>query len=288
MNLSKLCFGCEALGGTDWGDYSLNEIEYAIKESLNLGINFFDTAGVYGLGLSEKRLSKILGNKRKDVVIATKGGLSWVNKNDNIRSKVFKNSSRKALKEDVIKSLKRLDLDYLPIFYIHWPDLNTPFYESFDQLESMKKDGLIKYIGCSNFTLSQLQEITKFSTIEYLQIPLNIINLESQREIMNFCQSMNIKVIAYNVLFSGLLSGKYNKNSTFESNDRRSRLKEFSKEKLEKNLADIQIHQVKAKKLNISLLQYSIKKILEEKCVQSTITGIKNISQLKENYEATI
>ena len=288
MNLSKLCFGCEALGGTDWGDYSLNEIEYAIKESLNLGINFFDTAGVYGLGLSEKRLSRILGNKRKDVVIATKGGLSWANKNENIRSKVFKNSSRKAIKEDVIKSLRRLDLDYLPIFYIHWPDLNTPFYESFDQLESMRKDGLIKYIGCSNFNLSQLQEITKFSTIEYLQIPLNIINLESQREIMNFCQSMNIKVIAYNVLFSGLLSGKYNKNSIFKANDRRSRLKEFSKEKIEKSLADIQIHQVKAKKLNKSLLQYSIKKILEEKSVQSTITGIKNISQLKENYEATI
>lgn len=75
--LSPICFGCEPLGGTDWGDVNIDDLKNAIHKSLDLGINFFDTAGVYGLGLSEERLSKILGKKRHNVIIATKGGLTW-------------------------------------------------------------------------------------------------------------------------------------------------------------------------------------------------------------------
>ena len=123
-SISPICFGCEPLGGTDWGDINVGDIENAIHKALDLGINFFDTAGVYGLGLSEERLSKILGNRRNDVIIATKGGLTW-KESQLDRSVVIKDSSPLAIKKDIECSLRRLRLETLPIFFVHWPDINT-------------------------------------------------------------------------------------------------------------------------------------------------------------------
>ena len=119
--LSSICFGCEPLGGTDNGDFDLKSLSKAIDIAIDLGINFFDTAGVYGLGLSEERLTKILGKRRHNLVIATKGGLSW-KKNNLGRAVVVKDCSSFAIRRDVESSLSRLKLETLPIFFVHWPD----------------------------------------------------------------------------------------------------------------------------------------------------------------------
>ena len=288
MEVSKLCIGCEALGGTDWGNFSQEKLEYAIHKSLDLGINFFDIAGVYGLGLAEKRLSKLLGEHRKNVIIATKGGLSWGKTNKNKRAKIFKNSSKKALRNDVISSLRRLKLDCLPIFYIHWPDENTPLVESFDEIYSMKKEGLINSIGCSNFSLNQLNFITKTYNLDFMQIPLNIINKNTQLEMINICLKKKIKLIAYNVLNSGMLTEKINKNSRFPITDRRSRLNAFKPENIEDSLKSIEFAKEAASKNKISISTYAIKEIINTEGVTSVITGIKNYSQLLENFKATL
>lgn len=288
MHLSKLCIGCEALGGTDWGDFSIQELKYAIDKSIDLGINFFDTAGVYGLGLSEKRLARVLGKRKNNLIIATKGGLTWEKINKDSRAQIKKNSSKKALRKDVISSLKRLGMDFLPIFYIHWPDKNTPFDESFEELSLMKKEGLIKAIGCSNFSVNQLKMITKKYIVDYVQIPLNIINRKSQIDMLKICNENNIKVVAYNVLFSGMLTGKFKVDTNFPKNDRRSRLPDFDIENFGKNLNKIETFRKKAEINNLSLLNYSIKEILNIHGIVSVITGIKNYSQLYENYLATI
>ncbi len=287
MKVSKLCIGCEALGGTDWGYFSEEELNYAIHKSLDLGINFFDTAGVYGLGLSEERLSKILGKKIKDVVIATKGGLSWGKPSKNKRSKIFKDCSKGALRNDVINSLSRLKLDCLPIFFIHWPDINTPISESLDELNSMKKEGLLNAIGCSNFSLAELKLITKSYTLDFIQIPLNILNINSQLEMIDFCIKKNIKLIAYNVLNSGMLTDKINKYSRFPDNDRRSRLSDFKPENIQDSLERIKYLKKIAHENKLSFSTFAIKEIVNTIGVTSVITGIKNFSQLRENFEAT-
>ena len=110
--IPEFCFGCEPLGGSDWGDIDLNKIETAVSLSLELGVNFFDTANVYGLGLSEQRLSSILGEKRHEVIIATKGGLSWKRENSTSRAIIKRNSSPNAILSDIEGSLKRLRLEY--------------------------------------------------------------------------------------------------------------------------------------------------------------------------------
>ena len=165
FNLSKLCFGCEALGGTDWGDINVQDIEKAINFAVERGINFFDTADVYGLGLSEKRLSSILGDKRHDMFIATKGGVRW-NVTKSKRAEIVFDSSPSYITKAVEQSLQRMKLETLPLYYIHWPDQHTFIKETLDCLNKLKGEGKIKYIGLSNIKDLELETALNYSKVD--------------------------------------------------------------------------------------------------------------------------
>lgn len=282
-SLSPICFGCEPLGGTDWGDINVGDIENAIHKALDLGINFFDTAGVYGLGLSEERLSKILGNRRNDVIIATKGGLTW-KESQLDRNVVVKDSSPLAIKKDIECSLRRLRLETLPIFFVHWPDINTPIEDTFIELMKLKKDGKIQSIGCSNFSSQQLKRACLVSKVEYIQMPINILNGALDKSVSEICNINKINVIGYNVLLNGLLTGKFNKNSTFLKNDRRSRLSLFKGIDFINALESVEKLKLKAAENNSSLTNYAINWVLTQKNISSVVVGIKNSEQIIENY----
>ncbi len=281
MKVSKFCFGCEALGGNDWGNVDLKEIEKSIHNALDLGINFFDTAAIYGLGLSEIRLSKILGKKRYEVILATKGGLTW-GKTNNGRAKVVKDSSKENIRKGILNSLSRLRIESIPIYYIHWPDETTPLEETFSTLEQARKEGLINKIGCSNFGLEQLIEIKEYCKIDFLQIPMNILE-PFPKKLLDFSQANNLKVIPYNVLASGLLTGKYDISTKFLKNDRRSRDPRFKDQLFINYLKKVDSLKKKARDQNLTITQYSIKEVLNQKSVESVIIGIKNTQQLEEN-----
>ena len=282
-SISPICFGCEPLGGTDWGDIDLVSIEKAIHKALDLGINFFDTAGVYGLGLSEERLSKILGNRRHDVIIATKGGLSW-KESRTVRSGVIKDSSPIAIRKDVESSLVRLRLECLPIFFVHWPDINTPIEDTFIELLKLKKEGKIKSIGCSNFSAQQLKRACLISKIDYVQLPINILNTSLDKNIAEICKKNKIQIVAYNVLLNGLLTGKFNKNTNFQENDRRSRLPLFRGINFIDVLEKVENLKLKAAENNSTITNYAINWVLKQKNICSVVIGIKNSEQIAENY----
>tara|TARA_Y100000746_G_C15361979_1_gene390479 strand:- start:88 stop:939 length:852 start_codon:yes stop_codon:yes gene_type:complete len=278
-----MCFGCEPLGGTDWGDIDVKSIERAVHTALDLGINFFDTAGVYGLGLSEKRLSRILGSRRTEVFIATKGGLSWT-KSSFGRSDIVKDSSKQAIRRDVESSLKRLRLEALPIFYVHWPDPSTKIQDTFTELMNLKNQGKILSIGCSNFSSNQLKKACTVARVDYLQAPLNIFDGPLDKSIADICSVNKIKVIAYNVLLSGLLTGKFNEESSFQENDRRSRLPLFKGNTFKNALDRVEELKIEASKENMSLANYSINWTLMQKSVSSVVIGIKNSRQMSDNW----
>ena len=284
-NPSPLCFGCEALGGTDWGESDISEIERAVKRAVSIGINFFDTAAIYGLSESEKRLAKALGNKKHDVVIATKGGLSWSTKNVG-RAKVWKDSSPSAIKTGVYGSLKRMGLDVIPIYFVHWPDINTSFESTFSTLQRLKEDGLIQALGCSNFSNVQLAEALKFADIKYVQGPLNLFMKNRHSETLAFCRKKGLHFVAYNVLGSGMLTGKYDKNTVFPNNDRRSRLDSFKDEEFLIKLEECDLYKSEALKLKMSLHQYALNWVISQPSVISIITGIKSVDQLIMNWSA--
>ncbi len=284
INFSKICFGCEPLGGFNWGNINLSQIEEAISISIDSGVNFFDTADVYGLGLSEKRLSRILGEKRHDMIIATKGGVSWKKKGSKIIT--CRNMSAEYIRLAVEGSLKRLRIDILPVYFIHWPDNKSDILETFSLLAKLQEEQKIGLIGCSNFSYEEIQKALKVSDISLIQAPLNIIDGMPDKKILKLCKKKDIKIVAYNVLFSGLLSGKYNEDTKFLKNDRRSRLKSFSKKNLKEHFKIINKLEEKSEKSNQSLLKLSLNWPFKNENVLSLITGIKNSEQIKENVMA--
>jgi myo-inositol catabolism protein IolS len=286
-DLSKFCFGCEPLGGVDWGEVNIKEISTAIELAVDYGVNFFDTAAVYGLGLSETRLSKILGNKRHDIYIATKGGLVWENKkNSNNRTIISKNSAPKIIRKSVEESLARLRIDKIPIYYIHWPDLNVDIRYTFDELSKLQHEQKIIRIGCSNFNINQLKKACSVACVSLLQIPINLLNLEKDQDLITFSKNHNVGITAYNVLASGLLTGKFNSKSKFHDNDRRKRSFLFQESELVKLKNKIDLIKNKANQKNITCAQYSISKVLELDGVVATIIGIKTVNQFLENINA--
>lgn len=280
--LSRICFGCEPLGGTDWGDIDVKEIEKAIRLACEKGLNFFDTASVYGLGLSEERLALILGSMRHEMAIATKGGLIW-NQVKSKRAVVTKDSSPKSLVKQVHSSLKRLKIDSIPIYYIHWPDPNIPINSTFDTLRKLCDEQKIQRLGCSNFNYSQIEEASRVARIDFVQLPVNILNYSLQPRLVNLSKKLKFKIVAYNVLANGLLTGKYNINSKFPANDRRSKLPEFQGNKFKKLLKKVDDISKESNKLGMSMAQFSIKFLIKSSYIHHAIVGIKNSDQLNEN-----
>lgn len=283
--LTQICFGSEPLGGIDWGDINIGDMQRAIDVALDVGVNFFDTAGVYGLGLSEERLSKMLGSRRHNVVIATKGGLSWDAGNLE-RVSVRRDSSASAIRSDVESSLRRLRLECLPIFYVHWPDETVPLSETFGELEKMCTEGKIKSVGCSNFSARQMEDALRISKIKYAQLPINILGGSLDSKVADLCAKHEVGVVAYNVLANGLLSGKYDKYSIFPSNDRRSNLPLFRGAMYQDALERVDELKVMASCQKMSVAKYSIQWTLSQPNVVSAIVGIKNPQQMLDNWSS--
>jgi myo-inositol catabolism protein IolS len=281
--VSKICFGCEPLGGADWGQVSVHDIASAVTRSLELGLNFFDTAEVYGLGMSESRLAEILGARRHDVVIATKGGMSWAEASEGGRAIISRDSSPRHLQIAVENSLRRLRLDRIPIYFIHWPDPKTEIRDTFEFLNRLQDAGKIAHIGCSNFSVAQVQAASEVSKVSFVQLPLNLLGEDITPEMAALVKEKDIKVVAYNVLANGLLTGKFNINSKFAAGDRRARLPLFQGEMYRKALHRVAEISTLAASENLTCAQFAINTVLRRGDIASVILGIKNREQIEEN-----
>ena len=284
QTVSKLCFGCEPLGGTDWGKVNIDNIEAAVNRAIELGVNFFDTADVYGLGLSEERLASILGPRIHDMTIATKGGVSWFKDQFKERARTSINCSVPYIQKAVEDSLRRLNLDCLPLYYIHYPDPDTEIKHTFECLSKLQSQGKIKLLGCSNYNSHQLSQACEVATISAVQIPVNFLLGAPSQALVDTCVKYDVKIVAYNVLSWGLLTGKYNNSAKFETNDRRSLLPLFQTEQLEKALKIVNKAKISAKNEGLSIGQYAINWVLQQKRIAAAITGIKNVEQAEKNF----
>src|ERR1035438_3561954 len=126
VGISRIGFGCEQLGGTDWGDVAPRSVANAVRRALELGVNFFDTADTYGLGTSERALASALGDDRHAVIIATKFGVNWKSDPNGGRAKTYFDCSPKRVEEALEGSLRRLRIERIPLYFVHWPDPMTP------------------------------------------------------------------------------------------------------------------------------------------------------------------
>ena len=205
VDISVLGIGTNKVGGHNYyKDLSEQEGKDFVKEAISLGINFIDTADVYGHGRSEELIGEVLreiSTPREEIILATKGGVEW--------QKDRKNNKPAHLRQALEASLKRLNQDYVDLYYLHFPDDETPISESVGELKRLKEEGKIRAIGVSNLNLQQLTEATRETEIAALQSGYNMFDRKVENDVLPFCAKTNISFIPYFPLASGLLGGRY-------------------------------------------------------------------------------
>ena len=183
LHVSRIGYGAWALGGHGWGKYHEGEARRALEACLECGINFFDTAPVYGFGRSEQMLGEVLSGVRSKILIATKCGLVW-----NDRGQVRHDLSRASLRRELEASLQRLKTDYIDLYQIHWPDRRTPLEETLDELVSFQRAGVVRHIGVSNFSAQQLQSACTLADIVSVQQLYNLLQRDAAKEVLPVCR----------------------------------------------------------------------------------------------------
>jgi aryl-alcohol dehydrogenase-like predicted oxidoreductase len=217
--VSRICLGTWAMGGWLWGGTNDDESVETINKAIEQGINFIDTAPVYGFGASEKVVGRALkeNGKRKEIVIATKTGLEWQED-----EKVFRNGVPANIRREVEDSLTRLQTDYIDLFQIHWPDDLVPIEETARTMEDLHKEGKIRAVGVSNYSVKDLEEFKKVCPLHSNQPPFNLFERAVEHKQLEYCNENNIVTLAYGALCRGMLSGRMTIDTKFEGDDLRN------------------------------------------------------------------
>jgi aryl-alcohol dehydrogenase-like predicted oxidoreductase len=215
---SRIALGTWAIGGWMWGGTEEKEAIRTIHKAVDLGINVIDTALVYGFGHSEKICGKAIKElgRRKDLIIATKTGLSW---KDN--GQVYRNAAKDQILQEVETSLNNLQLSEIDIYFVHWPDPLVPFEESAEAMLKLYQAGKIRSIGVSNYSPQMIKEFSKITPVHCVQPPYNLFEREAEEELIPFCRKNGLVTFGYGVLCRGLLSGKMHLNINFSGDDLR-------------------------------------------------------------------
>ncbi len=274
--------GCP-LGGYGWGDTNDEAAQMAVKTALESGITFFDTADVYGLGHSEELLSRSLGTERYNVCIATKGGMRW-----DSCGKCTKDISPVYIRSALQASLKRLKLDKIKLYYLHWPDGHTHIESTMEELVRCREKGMIDEIGLSNFSAEDIEKAIKIVPIAAIQIQYSLVDQGPVRLLQDTIKANKLALITWGSLAQGLLSGKYDEHSCFESNDRRSRdiYVNFHGEKLNANMKVVRLLKQYAQELDKTPAQVAIRWLLDTEPVSAILFGAKNPNQVLDNTAA--
>lgn len=285
LSVSALCMGGCPLGGYGWGNTQKEELINAVKTAVDNGINFFDTADTYGLGESERTLSEALGANSKDVVITTKFGVRVEN------GKTTYDNSREYIFQAVEGSLKRLKREYIDLYQVHYRDGITPLVDVAESLEILQKQGKIRYYGLSNIHEKDVEELKDFgynNPFVSFQNEYSLACRKNEKEMLYFRDEYEMTPFTWGSLGQGILSGKYDKNCKFESNDRRSRdiYVNFHGEKLLKNLEIVEVLKEIAAARGQSVAAVAIRWILDYLQDSVVIVGAKSPKQVLQNVQA--
>lgn len=250
-----------------------------VRTAINHGVNFIDTAYIYGPERSEELIGEIVKEKgnRENLVIATKGAHKFI-END-----VVVDNSPAFLIKTVEESLMRLRTDYIDLFYIHFPDQNTPKDEAVGALKELKDAGKIRAIGVSNFSLEQLKEANRDGYVDVIQSEYNLFKRDAEKELLPYTAQHNISFVPYFPLASGLLTGKFTKHSTFS--DGRSRNPLFQGELFEQNLKKVEQLRKISKAKGVEIAHLVLAWYLAQDSIDVVIPGAKQPEQVVDNLK---
>ncbi|MFC6464834.1 aldo/keto reductase [Marinilactibacillus sp. GCM10026970] len=251
-----------------------------LLDAIDKGLNFIDTAFIYGDGKSESIIGETLkkNHLRQDIVIATKGAHEYVD------GELKLNNSPEFLTKQVEDSLARLQTDYIDLYYIHFPDEDTPKEEAIGALSRLKEQGKIRSIGVSNFSFDQIKEANVHQDIDVVQDEYNLLNQEAESKVFQYYKEQNISFIPYFPFASGLLAGKYDQNT--QLTDRQKSRPQFQEPTYSEILGKVEQIRPLAEKYNTGLQNIVLAYYLSKDVVDAVIPGARNRKQMEQNLEA--
>lgn len=248
------------------------EVVHAALES---GIQMLDTAFMYGKGRSEELIGEVIADfPREQIVIADKAA------HDFSGSEMVLNNNPQFLKESVDAALQRLKTDYIDIFYIHFPDEKTPKSEAVGALQELREAGKIRAIGISNFTPEQVREANQDGYVDVVENYYSLIHRDEEQRLFPYLREAKISFVPYFPLESGLLTGKYTKDSTFAADDPRSKNEKFTGARFERTMAAVDTLRPIANQHHVDVLQIVLAWYLANPDLSAVIPGARNASQI--------
>lgn len=262
-----------------WGPQDDDNSLKAIEEAIDLGINWIDTAPAYGLGHAEKVVGQAIKGRRDRLTIATKCGRVW---DDPADLKVYPRLTADSVRAEVEASLRRLDVDVIDLYQIHWPQPDEQIEAGWTEIARLVEEGKVRYGGVSNFNVSQLKRAMAIHPVASLQPPYSMVKREIEEELLPFCAENNIGVVAYSPMQAGLLTGAFSKERVRDlaEDDWRRRNEEFIEPKLGATQAMLDKLDPLAKEQGRNLAQLAVAWVLRRPEVTSAIVGARKPGQI--------
>ena len=287
LKLTTVGLGTWAMGGSwqfGWGPQDDDEAIAAIPAALDTGINWIDTAPVYGLGHSEELVGKALKATSQKPIIATKCSLLWNEKREKVSC--LKSQS---IRKECHASLKRLGIETIDLYQMHWPEPEEDIGEAWEEMAKLAQEGKIRFLGVSNFKVEQIKRLQKIHPVASLEPPYSMLHREVEDELLDYCSQNNIGVVAYSPMQRGLLTGKFSQErlADLPLDDHRRRSPDFHGPKFTATLELVEQLRPIAERNGKTLAQLSISWVLCRPEVTAAIVGARRPRQILETAPAS-
>jgi aryl-alcohol dehydrogenase-like predicted oxidoreductase len=279
LQLTSIGFGAWAIGGGDWqyawGPQEDQKSIEAIHRALDAGMNWIDTAAVYGLGDSEEVVGTALKSVSTKPFVFTKCAMTWGEDRKIVQT-------LKKIREEVEGSLRRLGVDVIDLYQIHWPVPDAEIEEGWSTMAELQREGKVRYIGVSNFSVAQMERALKIAPITSLQPPYSMINRSTEAEILPFCEKHGIGVINYSPMQSGLLTGAMTKErvAKMPQDDFRRNSKQFQEPLISRNLELVELLRSIGKRHDVEPGVVAIAWTLHNPAITAAIVGGRSAEQV--------
>lgn len=287
LELTTVGLGTWAMGGPwlyGWGPQDDDEAIGAILTALEKGINWIDTAPIYGLGHSEELVGKALKQTSQKPLIATKCGLLWSEQDQRIPC-----LKAESIRQECHASLKKLGVDVVDLYQMHWPQPEEDIEEGWEEMAKLAEEGKVRYIGVSNYDVEQIKRVRKIAPVASLQPPYSMLHREVEEELLSYCAENNIGVVAYSPMQRGLLTGKFSQErlAALSLDDHRRKNPDFQEPQFTATLQLVDELRPIAERNGRTLAQLAVSWVLRRPEVTAAIVGARRPEQIEETYSAS-
>jgi aryl-alcohol dehydrogenase-like predicted oxidoreductase len=283
LEITPIGIGAWAMGGGDWafswGRQEDDQSIAAIHAALDAGVNWIDTAAVYGLGHSEEVVGKAIAGRTHRPYVFTKCSLVW-----NDQREIGHSLKAASVRRELEASLRRLSVDVIDLYQIHWPDPEPEMEEGWQTLAQLQKEGKVRHIGVSNFNVTQMKRVERIAPITSLQPNYNIVTRDIEKDVLPFCRERNIGIIVYSPMKSGLLTGKMTREriASLPPDDFRPRTASFKEPLLSRNLGLVEVLRGIGERYGRTPGEVAIAWTLRDPVVTGAIVGMRSAEQAKQ------